>query len=237
MNFLNRNKFFTERQQDGIEKFVGDINSGRYNEIGKIVPRNFNMIEVGYQSGWLSFYVSQQTTGKVYAIDFENNITPSLKETVKFNKITNLNSSNKKDLIGELKNHINSYEINFIVLNSHPTLLEEVCEVAKEKKVPVFKLIGASFVLVNKSDVVVSEPKKRKTPNAANKAQKAAMDDLLEKRKEEEEVRVEKEKKEIEELVEGKKKKLVDDAEKLSTSTQAIKPKAKRKRRARKTTE
>jgi len=237
MNFLNRNKFFTERQQVGIERFIADINSGRYNEIGKIVPRNFNMVEVGYRSGWLSFYVSQKTTGRVYAIDFENNITPSLKETVKFNKITNLNSSNKKDLIGELKNHINSYEINFIVLNSHPTLLEEVCEVAKEKKVPVFKLVGASFVLANKKDVVTIEPKKRKPPTAANKAQKAAMDDLLEKRKEEEEVRVEKEKKEIEELVEEKKKKLEAVAEKLSTSTKTAKPKAKRKRRVRKTTE
>lgn len=242
MKFLNNNKFFTINQLEGIEDFFSQINSGRYNGIGNIIPNSFNFLEVGYRSGWFSFRGSEFTNGTVYSIDNKNNISPTFKETIRFNKLFNkIDCYNEDNVVDTIKNILENKKIDFIVITGLPVLEKDVCKLVEGKEILVFKLTGAKITLINGSTYKINEPKQRTPENAAWAAQREAMEKFVEERDAKEAVRVEEEAAEIEKIIKDKKIALKEEGKKVTekdeTAAEPATPKRRRRTRKTKTSE
>jgi len=237
MKFLNNNKFFTINQLEGIEEFFSQINSGKYNGVGNIIPHSFNLLEVGYRSGWFSFRGAEFTSGTVYSIDTKNNISPTFKETIRFNKLLNkIECYNEDNIVDAIKNILENKKIDFIVITGLPVLEKDVCKFVEGKEILVFKLTGAKITLINGSTYKINEPKQRTPENEAWAAQREAKEKFVEERDAKEAVRVEEEATEIEKIIEDKKAFLKKEGKKITENekTADAAPAPKRRRRTRK---
>lgn len=239
MKFLNNNKFFTPNQLEGIEEFFSQINSGRYNGIGNIIPNSFNFLEVGYRSGWLSFRGADFTSGAVYSVDAKNNISPTFKETIRFNKLLNkIECYNEDNIVDAIKNILENKKIDFIVITGLPVLEKDVCKLVEGKEILVFKITGAKITLINGSTYKINEPKQRTPENEAWAAQREAKEKFIEERDAKEVVRVEEEAVEIEKIIEDKKAFLKEEGKKITENAKTpAAPKRRRRTRKAKTSE